>query len=229
MSITHSSGPSGTRPTSSTVTRWVSRASIRSGSMESRSRATTRARRRRPRRPAGRSSPARPPCDLDQGHRVERVDGGMVQGDPVHVDTLDERTRRRVRWTHRTPRRWCGGGSGRPATRARAQGVLPDAFYGVQHVGQAAAPHRRQGVQSDSVRASAPYRSATTISFHRSAGNCCPPGPVQSQPWVHHRGLPASSITSLGIVRSVACVTLMASPDFQRSLGRRAASPSRLI
>lgn len=27
-------------------------------------------------------------CDLDQGHRVERVDGGLVQGDPVHADTL---------------------------------------------------------------------------------------------------------------------------------------------
>ena len=33
--------------------------------------------------------------DLDQGHRVERVDGGLVQGDPVHADTLDERTRLR--------------------------------------------------------------------------------------------------------------------------------------
>ena len=31
--------------------------------------------------------------DLDQGHRVQRVDGGLVQGDPVHADTLSTRSR----------------------------------------------------------------------------------------------------------------------------------------
>ena len=37
-----------------------------------------------------------PARDLDQGHRVERVDGGLVQGDPVHADTLSTMRERGV-------------------------------------------------------------------------------------------------------------------------------------
>src|SRR3954469_22817486 len=240
MSITHSSGPSGTRPTSRTVTRWVSSASTRSGSIgepmprdhQGSTSATAATRSPIESSPAPRATSPRPTGS--SGWTVDWC--RAIRFTPTRYPSRDDQVRHRkakaapVQWMHPTPRSrgaeivW---GSGRPAVLLAVEGLLADALDGVQDVGQAAEPHRGKRVQLGLAQRVGTVEIGDDDELPALGGELLTREDLlQSQPGVHHGGLPTSSIISLGIVRSVAYVTQHGEPHFAGpGPGRRNARP----